>query len=57
MSVLPPRLDIAQLLHLEQFFQIKEEHGVEAAVEWAERVIAENEAPTKKAQPKLSLVR
>lgn len=52
-----PALDINQLMHLQQFFQIKEKDGVDAAVRWAESVIASHEG-TKKAQTRehLSLV-
>ena len=52
-----PALDINQLLHLKQFFQIKEAQGIDAAVEWAESIIASHEG-TKKAQTRehLSLV-
>ena len=51
-------LDMTQLMHLAQFVQIKNEKGVDAAVAWAEEIIAEAEG-TKKAQTPehLSLVR
>ena len=52
-----PALDINQLQHLIQFFQIKERDGVDAAVEWAESVIAQHEPKEKAQTPKhLSLV-
>lgn len=49
---------MTQLMHLAQFVQIKNEKGVDAAVAWAEEIIAEAEG-TKKAQTPehLSLVR
>ena len=37
-----PALDVNQLMHLKQFFQIKEEKGSAAAIEWAERIIEAN---------------
>ena len=51
-------LDLNQLMYLQTFFKIREEQGEDAAVEWAESVVATYEGKEEaKEKPHLTAVK